>query len=192
MKKTVAVVVLLVSCWLVASAGLAFCKGGREAEVTINVHWPNPPDSPIPVITVGQKDFDPIPCVYRKGKIEVSVAFTGNVPNGQELILSGFRALVHVQPQGREENPGGSWISDFDEPGKLEIKEESGTPPTWSPVTNLVFDAGTGSRTIKLDGLRGPGGPRRLISYKLEMAGSGTGNPKPINVVFDPPWGERP
>jgi hypothetical protein len=175
-----------------ASAALAFCKGSREAEVTIGVHWPQPPADPPgpPIISVGQKDFDPIPCVYRNGEIEVNVTFSGNVPNNQELTLSDFRALIHVQPQGASGTPGGSWIGDIAEKGLLEIKECSGTPTTCTTtLTQLVFSATAGwSKTIKLEGLRGLGGPRRLITYRLVMGGAGN----VLDVAFDPPWGERP
>jgi len=187
MKKVAAVVVVSLCCWLVASAGLAKCLKGRKATVTIEVDF----STDIPTIDFGSKGADPIPCVYRNGEIEVTVNFTDK-PNNQELKLSNFRALVFAHPASAQ---GGSWISDFDDLDHLEITEDAGGD-NWQPIASqkLVFQA-SGFRTIKLQGQRPPGtpgGPHRLISYRLELAKDGTGGGNVTEIVFDPPWGERP
>jgi len=189
MKKTVAVLVVLVCCWLVASVGSAICKGKppRSATVTIKVDFTS---GGSPTIDFGSKGVDPIPCIFRDSPITITVEFTGDaIPDSQELRLSNFIALLHSAPG----SGGGSWFRDPSDLDYLTITEHDGAE-NWNAIESqvLVFTQSEKTHTIKLEGDRGGGGPHRLIAYRLEMAGPGTGNPKPINVAFDPPWGERP
>ena len=181
MKKTVAVVVVSLCCWLVASVGPAMCKKDQIATIDIVVGS----------LSFDYKDkaVDPVPCIYREGDIVVTVDFSA-AANNQWLKLRNFRALVHANPGDPQ---GGSWIRDFDDLAPLDIQEEIGDDD-WVDVDDdvLIFkkDEVT-SKTIKLIGQRQKGnGSKRLITFQVAL-GKGQTDSDP-DVTFDPPWGERP
>ncbi len=179
MKKTVAVVVVSLCCWLIASAGTAVCKNLREAEIEIEVGD----------LTFNYKEkvVDPVPCIYRGGVIKVTADFS-QAPNGARLKLSDFRAVILANPGNPQ---GGSWIRDYDDIGALEIWVQVPAGGDYQKRDYVEFkksDTSSWSQSIQILGQRNKGvGPQRLLMFKLELEGQGN-----KVATFDPPWGERP
>ena len=131
------------------------------------------------------KTGDPVPCFYRDQEIEIIVNFTGTVGHQHYVEMRDFRALFFVDPAGQGK---GNWIHDFNDPGVLDMFVGASTTPVTSVKFENQTNIHTDTKTIRLEGLRGPGGPKRLITFTLELGG---GNGQRL-VTFDPPWGERP
>ena len=148
MKKTVAVVAVLLGCWLVATAGSAICKKERKAEIGIVVGDLT--------FTYKEKDVDPIPCLYRGGVTTITVDFS-QAPNGARLKLSDFKALILANPGNPQ---AGSWIRDYDDIGALEIWVEPTAGGNFQQQDWVEFkesDSNSWSQSIQLRGQRGQG-----------------------------------
>ena len=177
MKKTVAVIVLFLSCWCFAAVAEAACNPStKTATVVIDVEDGS--------FSYGNKTGDPVPCIFRTREIEVTVNFPDSNPNRHYVVLKDFRALFFVGQAGQ-----GSWVHDFNDPYALKVADISGGHP---PADSIKFEnttaTHTDTKTIQLQSVAGPGGPNRLITFTLEIADK-QGN---VVMTFDPPWGERP
>lgn len=176
MKKTVAVVIVSLCCWFLPEVAFSRCvPADREAEIDIVVE-----DGRFSYL---DKEDDPVPCIYRQGKIKVSVTFKGS--EHESIVMRDFYAQAFF-------NTRNGWTKDDEEDLKNPLKMTvDGTKNGTEVEFRNPKSSGPVEKTIMLQVNKGPGaahGPNRLITFTLVFK-----NDKGEEVmIFDPPWGERP
>ncbi len=177
MKKTAAVLVVLLSCWFLADVAFSKCIPGKTKSAVIEM-----------VVTDNSfsykgKEDDAVPCIFRQKEIAVRVTFDNT--RHKSIVMRDFYAQAFF-------NIGNGWRRDDEEdlsnPLKMTVDgAKNGTEVEFRNPNS----SGPVEKTIMLQVNKGPGaahGPNRLITFTLVFKND-IGEEV---MIFDPPWGERP
>ena len=170
MKRTVAVVIVSLCCWLVSSVGSAQRCTDSDVPMTIEIHVGRDGGTGPIVYRYPNKENESAPTICRNRDFKLSVNFLDD--SVKQLKLKNFMATFTGGNKCKKVVP-----SSF----TLQI--------TVTPDPNGAFPQPIETPTYRLGTTWSPPGlvKVRMILFTVEMTlADGT------VVSFDPPWGERP